>query len=69
MSDVDLVLVGKFPQDKFISQIRNLESRLNREINFTFYTKEEFNKERKKEGGFLNIILEDKIIILKGKIE
>lgn len=68
MSDVDLVLVGKFPQDKFISRIRNLESRLNREINFTFYTKEEFNKERKKEGGFLNIILKDKIIILKGKL-
>jgi len=67
-SDIDLILVGKFAQDKFTRQIRDLESRLNREINFTSYTDEEFNKERKKEGGFLNIILKDKIILLKGKL-
>lgn len=67
-SDIDLVLVGKFPQDEFTHQIRDLESKLNREINFTFYTKKEFNEERKKEGGFLNIIFKDKIIILKGKL-
>jgi len=67
-SDIDLILVGKFPQDKFTRQIRDLESKLNREINFTSYTNEEFNKERKEEGGFLNIILKDKIIPLKAKL-
>lgn len=60
--------MGKFPQDKFTRQNRDLESRLNREINFTSYTNEKFDKERKKEGGFLNIILKDKIIPLKGKL-
>lgn len=67
-SDIDLVLVGKFPRDEFTQQVRNLELKLNREINFSYYSKEEFNKERKKEGGFLNLIIKDKIIILKGNL-
>jgi len=67
-SDIDLIVVGKIPQDKFTGDIHNLESKLNREINFTFYSEEEFKKERKKEGGFLNIILNDAIILLKGKL-
>lgn len=32
------------------------------------YTREEFKKERKKEGGFLNLVLKDKIFILKGTL-
>jgi hypothetical protein len=41
---------------------------LNREVNFTFYNRKEFAKEKNKEGGFLNLVLKDKIIILKGAI-
>lgn len=67
-SDIDLIIVGNFPQDEFTNQIRGLESKLNREINFTSYTREEFEKEKRKKGSFLNIIIRDKIIILKGKI-
>jgi predicted nucleotidyltransferase len=65
-SDIDLVVVGEYPQGRFTRDIRGLESKLNREINFTFYTRGEFEKERKKEGGFLNLVLKDKILILKG---
>jgi len=65
-SDIDLVVVGEYPEAKFTRDIRSLESKLSREINFTSYTREEFEKERKKEGGFLNLVLKDKIIILKG---
>ncbi len=65
-SDIDLVVVGKFPRNKFTREIRALELKLGREINFTVYTQEEFELERKKEGGFLNLILKEKIIILKG---
>ena len=68
MSDIDLILVGAFPQDEFTRQIRGLESKLNREINFTSYGKEEFDKERGKEGGFLNVVLKDSIIPLKGRL-
>lgn len=67
-SDIDLVAVGKFNRDRFTGDIRNLEEKLNREINFTVYTEDEFKKERKKEGSFLNLVLKDKFIILKGRL-
>jgi predicted nucleotidyltransferase len=68
VSDIDLVVVGEFPQNKFTHDIRGLESKLNREINFTSYTREEFEKEGKKDGGFLSLVLKDKILILKGTL-
>ncbi len=67
-SDVDLIIVGRVPRAEFTREIRHLESQINREINFTSYTEEEFEKERKKEGGFLNLILKGKIFLLKGKL-
>jgi predicted nucleotidyltransferase len=66
-SDIDLAAVGKFNRDDFTDDMRNLEAKLNREINFTIYNEAEFNKERKKEGSFLNLVLKNKFIILKGK--
>lgn len=68
-SDIDLVVVGKFNRDNFTDGVRNLESELSREINFTAYDEEEFEKERKKEGSFLNLVLKGKTIILKDKID
>ena len=65
-SDIDLVVVGKFPRNKFTREIRALELKLGREINFTIYTQKEFEMERRKEGGFLNLILKERVIILKG---
>ena len=67
-SDIDVVVVGEFPVNAFTRDIRSLESKLNREINFTFYTFEELEKERKKEGGFFNLVLKGKIRVLKGKL-
>lgn len=68
VSDIDLALVGNFARDKFTREIRNLESKLNREINFTVYTEEELKREAKKEGSFLNLVLKNKMIILKGSL-
>ena len=68
-SDIDLIAVGKFPRNKFTRDIRSLEFKLGREINFTIYTREEFEKERKKEGGFLNLILKGRVVILKGILD
>ena len=50
-SDIDVVVVGEFPVNAFTRDIRNLESKLNREINFTSYTREEIGEEREKERG------------------
>ncbi len=68
-SDIDLVVVGEFPRNSFTRDVRQLESKLNREINFTPYAENEFAKERKKEGGFLNLVLKDTIIVLKGTLK
>ncbi len=67
-SDIDLLVVGEFPVNAFTRDIRNLESKLNREINFSTYTLGELEKGRKKEGGFLNLVLQGKIHVLKGKL-
>jgi uncharacterized protein len=67
-SDIDLIVVGEFPRNSFTRELRSLESKLNREINFVAYTREEFEKERKKDGGFLNLALKDKTIMLKGSV-
>ncbi len=67
-SDVDMVVIGTFQQNIFVREIRALESKLNREINFTSYTREEFLKEKRDRGGFLNMILKGKTVVLKGKL-
>ena len=68
-SDIDLVVVGRLPEKEFTHQIRRLESRLNREINFTPYTEEDFLAERNKEGAFLNLVVKGKTTILKGSLD
>jgi len=68
-SDIDIVLAGSFSRDEFTRKLRILESKLNREANFSSYTKDEFDKERRLKGGFLNIITKGKIILLKGDLD
>ena len=69
ISDIDIVVVGSFPRDEFTRKLRALEAKLNREANFNSYTKAEFGIESKKNGGFLNVVLKDKIILLKGSLD
>ena len=66
-SDIDLVVTGDFDRDGFTGVVRELEAKLGRQVNFNAYTDSEFDKEKKKRGGFLNLVLKDKIITLKGK--
>ncbi len=68
-SDIDIVVIGSFPRDEFTRKLRVLELKLNRDANFNSYTKAEFNTESGKKGGFLNMILKDKIILLKGNLD
>jgi hypothetical protein len=61
--------VGEFANAKFNREISDLEAKINREINYTSYSREEFEKERKKEGGFLYLVLNNKVIVLKGALD
>lgn len=67
-SDIDLIIVGDFPLAEFTHKVRHLESKIGREINFTYYRQEEFEKEKDKTGSFLNLLIKEKIIILKGEV-
>lgn len=66
-SDVDLILVGDLPENRLTREIRNLESKFNREINFTSYREDEFDREKRKKGSFLNTVLKGRTILLKGE--
>lgn len=68
LSDIDVVAVGEFSENRLTEKVHALEKKLNREINFTTYKEREFLKERGKKGGFLNLVLKEKTIILKGSI-
>jgi predicted nucleotidyltransferase len=69
LSDIDLVVVGDFSQHEFTREIRKLEGRLSREINFTAYSQGEFHKKSQTEGSFLSEILAGKKILIKGALK
>ncbi|MCU0666438.1 MAG: nucleotidyltransferase domain-containing protein [Candidatus Omnitrophica bacterium] len=68
-SDIDLLVVGETNEDELITQIRKIEKITKREINYTIYSKQEFSRESRKSGSFLNEVLKAKLIYLKGNID
>ena len=69
ISDVDLFIIGKIDESKLIDKIKISEKKLQREINFTLYEKNDFiKKKKKKEEGnpFILEIIEEKKIFLIG---
>ncbi|MBU1726117.1 MAG: nucleotidyltransferase domain-containing protein [Candidatus Omnitrophica bacterium] len=67
-SDIDILLVGNFSEDELIKKLTPLESKLQREINYTIYSPQEFAKKSKIRGSFLSEVLKTKFILLKGKL-
>lgn len=68
-SDIDLMVVGSPDRKKFTSEIRKLEDKLEREINFNLYTSDEFSKKRKEKGSFLAQVIRGRKIMLKGSLD
>jgi len=67
-SDIDLVVVGEFARSALTRDIRALEGKLGREINFSSYTQKEFDRETAKEGSFLNVVVKERTVVLKGAL-
>ncbi|MBF0216341.1 MAG: nucleotidyltransferase domain-containing protein [Candidatus Omnitrophica bacterium] len=67
-SDIDVVFVGRSLPEKVITDINLLESEISREINYTFYKKNDFEKKRLEKGGFLAEVLAGKTLVLKGEV-
>ena len=67
-SDIDLIVVGSPDRRQFTSEIRKLEDKLQREINFNIYTPEEFQKKLQEKGSFLAQVVKGKKIMLRGNL-
>lgn len=65
-SDIDLFLVGKFNEDKLLKAVDNLEKRLGKEINYVFYSEEEF-EQAKKTNSFVKGVIKEPKIMVKGR--
>ena len=66
-SDIDLLLVGSpRVEDRLIKEIPKLERELQREINYKLYSEPEYRQKRAKGNPFLEEVLTDKSILLKG---
>lgn len=66
-SDIDLLIVGSpHIEDRLVKEIPKLEKKLQREINYKLYNKAEYREKRAKDDPFLEEVLTDQKIILKG---
>ena len=69
-SDIDILIVANNmrAEDVLLDNIGDIEEKLQREINYKIYSNEEFLKKRKSKDPFIEEILSDKYILLKGKV-
>src|SRR6056297_746699 len=65
-SDIDLLIIGKINEDELIDKLNILEKKLQREINYTLYSREEFKRKIEKRNTFIIDIIESKKIFLLG---
>jgi predicted nucleotidyltransferase len=70
-SDIDLLLVTKDKkiEDSLILGLHVIENKIQREINYKIYLSREFNDKIAAHDEFLQEILNDKYILLKGTVE
>ena len=65
-SDIDLLIVGKVNEDELIEKLNEIEQKLQREINYSIYSKEEFQTQKEKRNPFILDVIEGKKIFLIG---
>lgn len=65
-SDIDLLIIGKVNEDKLIEELNNLEGKLQREINYTIYNQDDFDRKKKEGNTFILDITKGKKIFLMG---
>jgi predicted nucleotidyltransferase len=66
VSDIDLLIVGSVDELELHRLISQAEGQLNRSINYTFLTAQEFKKRKKEKGGFLSRVLAGEKIFIIG---
>ncbi|MEA2054924.1 MAG: nucleotidyltransferase domain-containing protein [Candidatus Thermoplasmatota archaeon] len=64
-SDIDTFIVGEINEEELIKEIREVEKRLSREINYVLFTAEEFERRKKRKDPFvLNVLKEPKSMLV-----
>jgi len=70
ISDIDLFIIidkKNFHENKFLLYIHQLESQLSREINYSYYSLEEWREKVENNESFIINIIKEPKIILKGQ--
>ena len=69
-SDIDMLLVVTMEdiQDDIIGRLQAIEREIQREVNYTLYTQQEYKSKRDANDPFLDEILGGKFILLKGNV-
>ena len=65
-SDIDLFILGNPDEDILVKKIDSLEKSLNREINYSIYTRTDFEKKKKEKDSFVEDVLKNKKLFLLG---
>jgi predicted nucleotidyltransferase len=68
-SDIDLAIVAKGNiEADLLEKLRRIEARVDREINYRLYSRTEFRRKRRKKDPFLEEILSERYLLLKGDL-
>jgi predicted nucleotidyltransferase len=65
-SDIDLLIIGEVNEDELIEKLNEIEHKLQREINYSIYSKEEFQTQKEKRNPFILDVIEGNKIFLIG---
>jgi len=65
-SDIDLFITGDIDEDKLVSEIGRIEKELKREVNYSLYSKDDFQKKKKKKDPFIMDVIKNPKIFLIG---
>lgn len=68
-SDIDLMIIGEATDREVAPAVAHIERRLNREINYTIYTRSETEKRLGQKGDFVHEVLSGPRIMLIGKAD
>jgi len=66
-SDIDILIIGKIDDSMLIGEVRKLETILQREINYSLITRDEFKKKAKEKGSFIAELVKNPKIFLVGE--
>lgn len=65
-SDIDLLIIGAPNEDKLIIELGKLEKELKREINYTLYSRTEYERRKREHDSFIENVLTRPKIMLRG---